>query len=78
MKSAFIINDAMSMDEIKDALYQKITQVRGISSCLLITDKEIEPTARYGIVWAIDSLLEEIDSLIHHMTQTCPKTGVRM
>jgi hypothetical protein len=66
MKSAFIVNPAISTEQIQESIYQKMTQARGISGCLLVTNREIDPAARYGIIWALDSLLEEIDNLIHH------------
>jgi hypothetical protein len=73
MKSAFIVNPAVNMEEIQNTIYQKITQARGISGCLLVADREIESAVRYGIMWALDSLLEEIDSPLHYIIQTQSK-----
>jgi len=69
MNHAFIINPVMDVDGLKEAIYQKITQARSISEGLLVSDKEMEPTVRYGIVWTIDSLLEEIDTLVNCLVQ---------
>lgn len=78
MKPAFIINPAINMEEIQDAIYQKMTQARSISECLLVTGRELESSALQGVVWALDSLLEEIDHLLNHIAQAQPKVRVNV
>jgi hypothetical protein len=48
---------------IKEALYQRVAQVRAITSCLLLAVKDLSPDLLYDAIWAIDSYLEEIDQL---------------
>lgn len=66
MNQPFIINSAIELAEIKDALYQKLTQARSMSACLIEADVELDPITRNGMLLAIDSSLEEIDKLIEY------------
>ncbi len=67
MNQPFVINPSIDIVEIKDAIYQRITQARSMNTCLLAVDTEIEENTRNGILMAMDSSLEELDKLIEHL-----------
>lgn len=74
MEKIFNINLALNVSELTEAIHQKTTQARAITSCLLATS---DGPARlcnellYGCLWAIDSLLDELNCLHERLCEVC-------
>lgn len=63
MQNAFILNPNLNKFNSQDAIFQRITQVRSIVNCLLIANEEVDYFTRYGVLWSIDCLLEDLNTL---------------
>ena len=67
MNNTFIINQSITSLGIKDAIIERLTKAQAITSCLLANqggESELPYRSIYGVVWAVDGLLGELDELL--------------
>lgn len=69
MNNVFILNPAVSLSDLQDAIDERITKLKATTACLLAAD---ESSVTYELVhdtiWAIDGLIEELDILCRCLT----------
>lgn len=67
MDRTFILNKAIRAPIVHNAIYERISKAKAITSLLLASDSLVQATI-YDLVWAIDSYLEELSSLQERLT----------
>lgn len=64
MEQAFIINPQANLDSLKEALYEKVTQVNAMANCLLLASEELDGSLLFDAIWAITNHIEQIIDLL--------------
>lgn len=70
MDNTFILNPSVNTMDIKDAIDERLTKAQAITSCLLANNggsSELPYSEIYAVVWAVDSLLEELQQLLEKL-----------
>ncbi len=73
MDNTFILNTSIDSLGIKDAIHERLTKAQAITSCLLANcgeEAELPYMCIYGVIWAVDSYLEELDCLFAKLDNT--------
>lgn len=66
MENIFILNPAANWLDIIDAISERISKAKAVTSCLLAnssSEAQLPPESIYKIVWAINEYLAEADYL---------------
>lgn len=66
MEKTFVLNPALSLLNIKDAIDERLSKIKGILNCLMfanIQEEELDVDSTYHALWAMDGFLEEISCL---------------
>jgi hypothetical protein len=69
MDNVFILNPLATTFDIQAAIHQRLTQLKSIINCLLISNLELGDSSSYGIIWSMDNLLSELDILYGRVLQ---------
>jgi hypothetical protein len=69
MEKPFIFNPNINSLDLKDAIDERYSKLRGVLNCLIFAieftqeDQELDNSSAYHALWAIDGFLEEVDYL---------------
>lgn len=70
MEKVFILNPDLAISELKDAIIERITKAKSITSCLLDSSGyDIDRSLFHGIFLALDGYLIEIDCLFDKLSR---------
>jgi hypothetical protein len=66
MEKPFILNPTLNLLEIKDAMDERFSKLKGVLNCLMFAvefvqgDDELDNDSAYHALWAIDGFVDEI------------------
>ncbi len=64
MEQVFIVNPQASFLSLKEALFEKATQVNAMANCLLLASEELDHSLLFDTLWAITGHIEQIIVLL--------------
>lgn len=73
MEKTFLINPNLNLQNIKDAIDERISKLKGILNCLMFamefvqSDDELDNESAYHALWTMDGFVEEINCLKNKM-----------
>lgn len=69
MEKPFIINPTLNIIDIKNAIDERVSKIKGVLNCLMFAtefiqgDDELDNNSVYHTLWVIDGFLDEINCL---------------
>jgi len=66
MEKSFLLNPSFNLLEIKDAMNDRFSKIKGILNCLIFAlefvqgDDELDHNSAFHALWAIDGFLDEL------------------
>lgn len=74
MEKTFVLNPTLNLLNIKDAIDERLSKIKGILNCLMFAnlqnEEELDNDSTYHALWAMDGFLEEISCLKQKLDET--------
>jgi TRAP-type uncharacterized transport system substrate-binding protein len=69
MEHAFILNPRANSTHLRDALYEKMAQVKAMAACLLFASGHLDNSSLYDAIWAVTRHIDQIEQLQTHLKE---------